>query len=171
MILGMTPFTFFHVALSLVAILSGAVVVLGMAGGKRLDGWTGLFLLTAILTDVTGFMFPYHGFTPGIGVGIVSLIVLAIALYARYSRHLAGGARRTYAITAVLTLYFNAFVLVAQLFEHVPSLHALAPKGSEPPFAIAQGIVMGIFIALGIAAVKGFRDQGVRVLDRTGRAA
>lgn len=171
MILGMTPFTFFHVALSLVGILSGFIVVLGLAGGKKLDGWTGLFLVTTVLTSVTGFMFPYHGFTPGIGVGIVSLIVLAIAIYARYSRHLVGGARKTYVITAVFALYFNVFVLVAQLFEHVPSLHTLAPKGSEPPFAIAQGIVMAIFIALGVAAVKGFRDQGVRVLDRTKRAA
>jgi hypothetical protein len=171
MILGMTTFTFFHVVLSLVGILSGLVVVFGMIGGKRLDGWTGWFLITTVATSITGFMFPYHGFTPGIGIGILSLVVLAFAMLARYSRHLAGGWRRTYAITAVIALYFNVFVLVAQLFAKVPALHALAPKGSEPPFAFAQVAVMVIFIGLGIAAVKGFREPIAVVRDRSARAA
>lgn len=171
MIFGMTTFTLFHVALSLVAILSGFVVLFGMISGKRLDGWTGVFLLTAVLTSVTGFMFPYHGFTPGIGVGIISLFVMAIAILARYRRHLIGGWRRTYAITAVITLYLNCFVLIAQLFEHVPSLHVLAPTGSEPPFAIAQGILLLVFIGLGIAAAKGFREQPIRTPERSVRAA
>jgi hypothetical protein len=157
MIAGMTTFTFTHVVISLVAISSGLCVVYGMIAGQRLNGMTALFLLTAVLTSVTGFFFPFHGFTPGIGVGIISLIVLAVALMARYQRHLAAGWRRTYVITAVLALYLNVFVLVVQLFEKVPSLHALAPKGSEPPFAVAQLVVMAIFVALGIAAVKGFR--------------
>ncbi len=166
MILGMTPFTFFHVVISLVAILSGLMIVFGMMSGKRLNGWTALFLLMALATDITGFMFPYHGFTPGIGVGIVSMLVLAIALFARYSRHMAGGWRMIYAITTLIAVYLNIFVLVAQLFEHVPSLHALAPTGSEPPFLIGQVIVMVIFIALGIAAVKGFREGTTLNLDR-----
>jgi len=166
MILGMTPFTFFHVVISLVAILSGLAILFGMMSGKRLDGWTALFLLIAVATDITGFMFPYHGFTPGIGVGIVSMVVLAIALFARYSRRMAGGWRRIYAITAVIAVYFNIFVLVAQFFEHVPSMHVLAPTGSEPPFLIAQVIVMVIFIALGIAAVKGFREGTTQSIDR-----
>jgi hypothetical protein len=170
MILGMTTFTFVHVAISLVGILSGLVVVFGLITGKRLDGWTALFLVTTVATSVTGFMFPYHGFTPGIGVGIISLVVLAIAILARYSRHLAGGWRRTYVISAVIALYLNVFVLVVQLFEKVPSLHALAPKGSEPPFAITQVIVIVSFIAFGIAAAKGFRERVVLVRDRS-RAA
>jgi hypothetical protein len=171
MIAGMTTFTFVHVVLSLVGIFSGLFVLYGMITGKRYDGMTGLFLATTVLTSVTGFMFPYHGFTPAIGVGIVSMLVLAIALYARYSRHLVGGSRRTYVITAVIALWLNCFVLVAQLFEKVPSLHVLAPKGSEPPFLISQVIVMVVFIGLGYAAVKGFREPLAAVRDRSIRAA
>ena len=166
MILGMTTFTFVHVVISLVGIFSGLVTVFGMIAGKRLDGWTGLFLFMTVLTSVTGFMFPYHGFTPAIGVGILSLVALAMAILARYRRHLVGGWRRTYVISAVIALYLNVFVLVVQLFEKVPVLHAMAPKGSEPPFLITQAIVMVIFVVLGILAAKKFRDQMTRVLDR-----
>jgi hypothetical protein len=166
MILGMTTFTFVHVVISLVGIFSGLVTVFGMIAGKRLDGWTGLFLVMTVLTSVTGFMFPYHGFTPAIGVGILSLVALAMAILARYRRHLVGGWRRTYVISAVIALYLNVFVLVVQLFEKVPVLHAMAPKGSEPPFLITQAIVMVIFVVLGILAAKKFRDQMTRVLDR-----
>ena len=166
MILGMTTFTFVHVVISLVGIFSGLVTVFGMIAGKRLDGWTGLFLVMTVLTSVTGFMFPYHGFTPAIGVGILSLVALAMAILARYRRHLVGGWRRTYVISAVIALYLNVFVLVVQLFEKVPVLHAMAPKGSEPPFLITQAIVMVIFVVLGILAAKKFRDQTTRVLDR-----
>jgi hypothetical protein len=170
MILGMTTFTFFHVVISLIGILSGMVVLFGLFAAKKLDGWTAIFLATTVATSVTGFMFPYR-FTPGIGVGIVSLVVLAIAIMARYERRLTGGWRRTYVISSVTALYLNVFVLVAQLFEHVPSLHVLAPKGSEPPFLITQVIVMAVFIILGVYAVKGFRDQTVPVLARPARAA
>ena len=166
MILGMTTFTFVHVVISLVGIFSGLVTVFGMIAGKRLDGWTGLFLVMTVLTSVTGFMFPYHGFTPAIGVGILSLVALAMAIVARYRRHLVGGWRRTYVISAVIALYLNVFVLVVQLFEKVPVLHTMAPKGSEPPFLITQAIVMVIFVVLGILAAKKFRDQMTRVLDR-----
>jgi|ERR1700691_5674023 len=171
MILGMTTFTFIHVIISLVAIFSGMFVVRGMIAGRGLDRMTALFLVTTVATSVTGFMFPYHGFTPGIGVGIVSMVVLAIAIFARYRRHLAGGWRRAYVIGAVIALYLNVFVLIAQLFEKVPSLHALAPKGMEPPFLITQVVVMAIFVVLGIFAAKGFRDRTVQPLATTARAA
>jgi hypothetical protein len=104
-------------------------------------------------------------------VGAISLAVLAIAIYARYSRHLAGGWRRTYVISAVIALYLNVFVLVVQLFEKVPALNALAPTQSEPPFKITQIVVLAIFVVLGIFAAKGFRERTVLVRDQTARAA
>jgi len=171
MIFGMTTFTVVHVVISLVGILSGLVVAFGLVSGKRLDGWTALFLITTVLTSVTGFFFPFEGFKPSYVVAAISLAVLAVAIFARYSRRLAGGWRRTYVISAVVALYFNVFVLVAQLFLKVPSLHALAPKGSEPPFAITQVVVMALFVVLGIAAAKGFRERPVLIRERPARAA
>lgn len=171
MIFGMTTLTFVHVVISLMGILSGLVVSLGLLAGKRLDGWTAIFLSTTVTTSVTGFFFPFEGFKPSYVVGAISLVVLGLAIVARYRGHLAGGWRRTYVISAVVALYFNVFVLVAQLFLKVPSLHALAPKGSEPPFVVAQVVVMALFIALGIAAVKGFREQPVLIRERPARAA
>jgi hypothetical protein len=156
MIPGMTAFTFFHVVLSLVGILSGFVVFFGLVTGKRLNGWTGLFLTTTMATSVTGFLFPFHKFLPSHGVGIVSLIVLAVAIFARYGRGLAGAWRRTYVVNAVISLYLNFFVLIAQLFMKVPALKALAPTQSEPPFLVTQVAVMVIFIVLGFLAGKRF---------------
>src|SRR5580700_6607105 len=126
--------TIFHVALSLVGIGSGFVVVYGLLKTKYFSGWTSLFLVTTVATSVTGFLFPFHQFLPSHGVGIVSLIVLTIAIVARYRFGLAGGWRRTYAITAVVALYLNVFVLNAQLFLKVPALQATAPQQSDPPF-------------------------------------
>ena len=148
--------TLFHVLLSLVGIASGFAVVYGLLS-SRVHGWTNLFIWTTVATSVTGFFFPFHKFLPSHGVGILSLIVLAIAILALYRFRLAGGWRRTYAITAVIALYFNVFVLVAQLFLKVPSLNALAPTQSEPPFQIAQGIVLIVFVVLGIRAAMKFR--------------
>jgi hypothetical protein len=162
MILGMTTFTFVHVVLSLIGIFSGLVVAFGLLAAKRLDGWTALFLLTTVLTSVTGFMFPFHKFMPSHGVGIVSLIVLAIAIFARYVRQLAGGWRRAYVISAVIALYLNVFVLIAQLFQKVPALKAMAPTGSEPPFLVSQLVCMAIFVVLGIGATIKFRSEAVR---------
>ncbi len=162
MILGMTTFTFAHVVLSLMGILSGFVVVFGLLGGKRLDGWTALFLVTTGLTNVTGFLFPFHKFLPSHGVGIVSLVVLAIAIFARYVRQLAGGWRRGYVVSAVIALYLNVFVLIAQLFMKVPALKAMAPTQSEPPFLVAQLPFMALFVVLAIAAAIRFRNEPVR---------
>ena len=171
MILGMTTFTFVHVVISLVGILSGLVVLFGLIAGKRLDGWTAIFLVTTVATNVTGYMFPFHKLLPSHVVGAISLVVLAIAIIARYSRHLVGGWRRTYVISAVIALYLNVFVLVVQLFEKVPALNALAPTQSEPPFKITQIVVLAIFVVLGIFAAKGFRERTVLVQDRPARAA
>ncbi len=161
MVFGMTlaTFTLVHVILSLVGIGSGLVVLLGLLGGKRLGGWTGLFLATTVATSVTGFGFPVEHFLPSHGVGILSLVVLAIAMVALYAKHLLGGWRRTYVITSVIALYLNCFVAVVQSFEKVAPLRALAPTQSEPPFAIAQLAVLAIFVGLGILAVKRFRER------------
>jgi hypothetical protein len=159
MILGLstTLYTQIHVIISLIAIASGLIAAFGMIAGKLLPKTTALFLVTTVLTSVTGLLFPWKGFTPGVILGILSLVVLLPAILARYSKHLTGGWRRTYVITAMIALWFNVFVLIAQSFEHVPSLHALAPTGTEPAFKIAQGIMLVIFIILTIAADKKFR--------------
>ena len=149
--------TIFHVALSLVGIGSGFVVVYGLLKTKYFSGWTSLFLVTTVATSVTGFLFPFHQFLPSHGVGILSLIVLAIAMLALYRYRLEGGWRRTFAITAVIALYFNFFVLIAQLFLKVPALHDLAPTQSEPPFQIAQLVALVLFVVLGVRAATKFK--------------
>ena len=159
---GLAAFTLFHVALSLVGILAGLVVVFGLIAGKWLKGWTGLFLTTTVATSATGFLFPYHEFKPSYAVGIVSLLVLAIAMFAFYGRGLAGAWRRTYVISAVISLYLNVFVLVAQLFMKVPALKALAPTQSEPPFLATQVVVMVVFIVLGFLAGRRFPAEAFR---------
>jgi len=159
----LNAFTLFHVLLSLVGIAAGLVVVFGLLGSKRLDGWTALFLTTTAATSVTGFFFPFHQFLPSHAVGILSLIVMGIAYIARYRSRLAGPWRRTYAITAVIALYFNVFVLIAQLFQKVPALKELAPTQSEPPFLITQLAVMLLFVILGIRAAMKFRPDAAKV--------
>ncbi len=159
MIFGMTTFTFVHVAVSLVGIGSGLVVLAGLLAGKRCDGWTAVFLATTVATSATGFGFPFFAFSPSHGVGIVSLVVLGVAIVARYAKHLAGAWRWIYAIGAVVALYLNVFVLIVQLFRKVPALAAIAPTQSEPPFFAAQLLVMALFIWLGIAAVRRFHPE------------
>jgi hypothetical protein len=159
MISAMTTFTKVHVLISLIAILAGLVVAFGLIAAKRLNGWTALFLLMTALTSVTGFFFPFHGFTPAIGVGIVSLLVLAIAIFARYGRQLSGAWRWIYVVTAMLALYLNVFVLIVQLFQKVAALKALAPKQSEPPFQIAQAAALVLFVVLTIVAAIRFRPR------------
>jgi hypothetical protein len=150
-------YTIIHTLISLIGIFAGLVVLFGMLAGKRLDGWTKWFLITTVLTSVTGFFFPFHGFTPAHGVGIISLIVLAVAIFARYPRHLAGHWRWIYVVTAVIALYFNVFVGVVQAFLKVPALHAMAPTQTEQPFKLTQLIVLAIFVLLGIIAAIRFR--------------
>jgi hypothetical protein len=160
MILGMSlsTFTLVHVLISLVGIGSGLLVAYGMLLGKRFDGATMIFLITTVLTSVTGFLFPFERLLPSHIFGIISLPVLALAIYARYARRLAGAWRAIYVVSAVLALYLNVFVLVAQIFLKVPAAHALAPAGKEPPFLVVQLIVLAIFIVLGVFAVKKSRE-------------
>jgi|SRR5271169_4094610 len=160
MIAAMSPFTLFHVVLSLIGILSGLIVLFGLLTAKRLEGWTAIFLVTTVLTSVTGFLFPFHRLLPSHILGIISLILLAVAIYARYSRKLAGAWSRVYAATAVLALYLNVFVLIAQLFQKVPALKTLAPTQTEQPFKLTQLVFLVLFAILTVAAAKRFRyDQ------------
>jgi hypothetical protein len=156
--MSLGTYTQIHVVISLIGIGSGLIVVFGMLNGKLLHGWNGLFLLTTVLTSVTGFGFPFEHLLPSHIIASISLVVLAIAIMARYVQHLAGSWRRIYAITAVIALYFNTFVLVFQGFLKVPALHALAPTQKEPPFLVAQLVVMAIFVGLGVGAAKKFRN-------------
>ena len=157
MILGMSlgTFTLIHVLISLVAIASGIVVVYGFLTNQRFERLTAVFLVMTGLTSLTGFLFPFTSATPAIKLGIISLGVLAIAVVTRYLLHLTW--RRTFVIAACMALYFNVFVFVVQSFEKVPSLRAIAPTQKEPPFAVAQGFVLLLFMVLTTFAVKRFR--------------
>ena len=159
MILGMSveTFTVLHVIISIAAILSGLVVVLAMIANRKADGGlAAFFLLTTILTSVTGFFFHSKAIGPPHIVGVISLVVLAVTLIAIYGRRLVGIWRGVFVITAVLALYLNCFVLVVQLFQKIPSLNAFAPTGTEPPFIAAQGATLVLFLVLGFLAFRRF---------------
>ena len=155
--LSIENFTILHVAISLIGIVSGLIVLFGMLRARRLPGWTALFLATTVLTSVTGFMFPINGLTPAIVVGVISIVILAIALMALYVKHLSGAWRWIYVTTALAALYFNVFVLIVQSFQKVPALQKLAPTQSEPPFSVTQGVVLVALLVLGTMAARRFR--------------
>ena len=147
-------YTLLHVAISLAGIGSGFVVLLSMLRSHASSGWTNLFLATTVLTSVTGFGFPFDHITPGIVIGVLSIIVLGLCIFARYSKKLVGRWGGVYVVSAVLAQYFNVFVLIAQGFQKIPTLHALAPTQAEPPFAIAQGLTLIAFVVLGVALFR-----------------
>ncbi|MDQ8729859.1 hypothetical protein [Bradyrhizobium sp. LHD-71] len=155
----MDPLTFIHVLLSLIGILSGFVVLAGMFDSRRLESWTAIFLITTVATSVTGFVFPFTKLLPSHIFGIISLAVLAIAAAARYSFRLKDAWRWIYAVTALVALYLNVFVLVVQAFLKVPGLTALAPTQSEPPFLVAQTVVLAFFVYAGTRAIMRFRPS------------
>jgi hypothetical protein len=157
MSVGLQLYTYLHVVLSLVGIGTGFVVLFGMLVSNALDGWTAVFLATTVATSVTGFFFPFRGFKPSYVVGILSLIVLGLAIPARYSLDLAGAWRWIYVVSAVAAQYFNVFVLIVQAFEKIPALKALAPTQREAPFKITQLAVLVAFVVLGALAVIRFR--------------
>jgi hypothetical protein len=157
MFADLATFTVIHVVISLVAIASGFIVLGGLLTAQRMALTTFIFLLFTAATSVTGFLFPFNGFTPAIGVGIVAILVLIVTVLARYMFRLAGAWRWIYAAGAVISLYLNVFVLIAQSFQKVPVLNALAPTGSEPPFAETQGAVLALFVILGVLSLWKFR--------------
>src|SRR5438046_6276660 len=156
-------YTIIHPLISLIAMCTGIVGAFGMLAGAQLNGWTKWFLITAVSTTVTGFFFPFHGFTPAIGLGIMSLPFLALTIYARYPKRLGGAWRWIYAIGAVICLYFNLFVLVVQAFEKLPPLRAMAPMQTEPPFKLTQLVVLLVSVLLAIVAAIRFRPEPIRV--------
>jgi hypothetical protein len=146
-----------HTAISVIGILSGAFVLLGLAG-NRSPGWmTAVFLGSTILTSVTGFLFPISGITPAVLFGLISLPLLAAAVAALYGFGMRGAWRPIYVITAIVAFYLNAFVGVFQSFQKIGALHALAPTQSEPPFVIAQVVLLIVVIAAAVAALLRFR--------------
>ena len=158
----MTPLTMLHVIISLIGIGSGFVVLWGLLTSKRLDGWTATFLISTVLTSVTGFLFfPLEPFKPSHALGIISLVTLTVAIVARYGKHLMGIWRPVYVITVIASFYFNFFALVFQSFLKVPALHDAAPTQSEPPFLIAEAVVLILFIAAGVLATRRFRGTAV----------
>ena len=157
--LSLSAFTMVHVIISLIGIVTGFIVLFGLFGSHRMPGMTALFLLPTILTSVTGFLFPFDKLLPSHMVGIVSLVMLAIACVALYGMKLSGAWRWIYTLTAMIALYLNVFVLVIQSFLKIGPLHALAPSvpPSEPPFAVVQGLVLVFFVIAIIGAVRRFR--------------
>jgi hypothetical protein len=158
MILGLDGYTLFHVAISLVGIAVGFVVLGGFLADARLDGAIHTFLATTAATDVTGFLFPFNGFLPSYAVGAISLIILAVAIYAYYAARLAGPWRSTFVVSVIATLYLNVFVLIAQTFQKNPALLALAPTQSEVPFVVVQAVALVTFVVLGALSLACFRD-------------
>jgi hypothetical protein len=157
--LSLSTFTTVHVIISLIGIAAGLIVMIGLLGSNRMPGMTAVFLLFTILTSATGFLFPFEGFKPSYAVGILSLVLLAIACLALYGMKLSGAWRWIYVVTAMISLYLNIFVLVIQCFLKVPALHVLAP--GEPPggpvFGVVQGVVLVFFVLVTIGAVRRFR--------------
>jgi hypothetical protein len=163
MILGLTipQFTTLHVLISFVGIIAGLIALPAFARGHILSRTNVIFLWFTLLTSLTGFLFPIVAFTPALGTGIISTLVLAIAFWAWYGRKLAGRAAPVYAVAATIGLWLNLFVLVVQSFLKVPALNALAPTGSEPPFAAAQGALLILMIGLGYFAFRASRRRAV----------
>jgi hypothetical protein len=157
MFAGFTAFTWLHTIISVVAIVAGVFVMSMLINNRRPDAWTLVFLITAIATSVTGFFFPFTKFLPSHGVGVICLALFVPALLAQYIFQFAGPWRLTYVICMGLNVFFLFFVLVAQLFNKIPGLRVLAPTQAEPPFAIAQTVLLVVFVWLIWKSMKNFR--------------
>ena len=159
--MDITTVTLFHTVISIVAITAGLVVVGGLIAGMRIDGWTGIFLVTTAVTSITGFFLPFTHLLASHWIGIISLLVLPFVIAARYWKQMRGGWRGIYVVGTVLVLYLNFFVLLVQLFRRIPALIVSAPKQTEPPFVLTQLLVLALFAWLGVAAFRRFRPQAV----------
>jgi hypothetical protein len=160
--MGLTTLLVVHVGLSIVGIAAGLAVVVGMLQNRRRDRPTTIFLVSTILTNSTGFLFPFHEALPSHGIALLSLGALALASYAWYVRDIAGGWRPVWIYTSILSLYLNVVVLVVQLFLKVPALRDLAPTQAEPPFLVTQAVILLVFAGL-TGAARGFRPTSVSV--------
>jgi hypothetical protein len=159
MITGLGTFTAIHTLLSIVALLTGVAVIIGLLSGSRSSRWFWTFWLTAAATSVTGFFFPFHGMTPAIGVGIVAVIILAIVLMVVPAAQRSRTGSFIFAGGLVASEYLLVFVAIAQAFGKIPLLHAAAPTLKEPPFAVAQFVALAIFVLLGVLATKKLKVQ------------
>lgn len=159
MIFGMTAFTFIHVVLSLIGIVAGLIAMAGLLRARWLSGWTTVFLAATAATSITGFGFPFEKLLPSHVVGIISLAVLAVALFALHGGRLSGAWRPVYIVTAMIALYLNVFVLIVQSFLKIAPLRALAPTQSETPFVATQGVALMIFVVATIVALMKFRPM------------
>ena len=159
--MDITTVTLFHTVISIVAIAAGLVVVGGLIAGVRIDGWTGIFLVTTAVTSITGFFLPFGKLLASHWIGIISLVILPFVIAARYWKQLRGGWRGIYVVGTVLVLYLNFFILLVQLFRRIPALLVAAPRQTEPPFVLTQLLVLGLFAWLGVAAFRRFRPQAV----------
>jgi hypothetical protein len=153
----MSGFTLFHVIISLIAIVSGIIVAYGFVTGRRFTQTTLVFLIMTLATSVTGFLFPYNGFTPGIGIGILSCIIFIPTALALYKYHLAGFWRGVFIVGSMVLLYFNCLVLIVQSFQKVPSLNALAPTGGEPAVIVSQVVLLILAVVVGFLSIRRFR--------------
>jgi hypothetical protein len=170
--IDITTLTLGHTVISIVAIAAGLVVVGGLIAGVRIDGWTGIYLVTSVLTSVTGFFFPFTQLIASHWIGVISLVILPFVVAARYWKNLIGPWRGIYVVGTVLVLYLNFFVLMVQLFRRIPALIVAAPKQTEPPFLLTQLLVLALFAWLGIAAFRRFRpERVVRARQATATAA
>jgi hypothetical protein len=159
--MDITTVTLFHTVISIVAIAAGLVVVGGLIAGVRIDGWTGIFLVTTAVTSITGFFFPFGKLLASHWIGIISLVILPFVIAARYWKQLRGGWRGIYVVGTVLVLYLNFFILLVQLFRRIPALLVAAPRQTEPSFVLTQLLVLALFAWLGVAAFRRFRPQAV----------
>ena len=155
----LSAFTLFHVLISLIGIVAGLVVLAALLQGQRTDRWTNVYFATTVATSVTGFFFPVAHLLPSHVVGLISLVILGVAMYARYRRDLTGTWRKVYVVGVMLALYLNVFVAVIQSFLKIPALKALAPTQSEPPFKFTQLAVLLLFVGLGVIALIRFRPE------------
>jgi magnesium-transporting ATPase (P-type) len=162
--MSISTLTLVHVIISLVALASGLVATWDLLRGKPTSGWNSLFLTTTVATSVTGFFF-FSKFGPPHVIGVLSLVILAVAIYALVSRQLAGRWRTAYIVCALVAFYLNVFVGVVQAFQKISTLHALAPTQSEPPFAVAQGVVLLAFVLAGWLALKSPRDNRFKIVS------
>jgi hypothetical protein len=155
----LTAITLFHTAISFIAIGAGGVAIVGLFRGGAFRFWTNVFLVTAVATSVTGFLFPLNGITAAMITGVIALVILAVVLVAFYRFHVAQSWRWIYAAGMVASLYLLVFVGVVQAFQKISLLNGLAPTQSELPFLIAQGTTLALFVVIGIIAARNYQPE------------